>query len=135
MKIEDSEAVFNIGNLPIVYSNQSMLIQVIQNLVSNAIKFRKAETPPKIKISSVENEISYTVTITDNGIGIPEDQLKRIFIIFQRLHPRGSYKGTGIGLAICKKIIKKLGGEIWVKSTVDVGTSFTFTIPKVNMEF
>ena len=135
MKIEESEAVFNIGELPIVYSNQSMLIQVVQNLVSNAIKFRKSETAPKIKISSVENEISYTVTITDNGIGIPEDQLKRIFIIFQRLHPRGSYKGTGIGLAICKKIVKKLGGEIWVKSTVDVGTSFTFTIPKVNMEF
>jgi len=135
VKIDESNTNFQIGNMPIVYSNQSLLIQLIQNIISNAIKFRKSDVAPKIKISSEENEISYILTITDNGIGIPEDQLKRIFIIFQRLHPRGTYEGTGIGLAICKKIIKKLGGQIWVKSTVDVGTSFTFTIPKVTMEF
>ena len=121
--------------MPIVYSNQSLLIQLVQNLISNAIKFSKVGLPPKIKLSSDENEFSYIFSITDNGIGIPEDQLKRIFIIFQRLHPRGTHEGTGIGLAICKKIVKKLGGEIWVKSTVDVGTTFTFSIPKVNMQF
>ncbi len=134
-KISDSQATFNIDSLPYVYSNQSLLIQLVQNLISNAIKFRKTGTAPKIRISSEEDEISYIVTITDNGIGIPDNQLKRIFIIFQRLHPRGMHDGTGIGLAICKKIIKKLGGDLWVKSTVDVGTSFSFSIPKVNMEF
>jgi len=135
VKIEESNTSFQIGNMPIVYSNQSLLIQLVQNIISNAIKFKKADVAPKIKISGEEDEISYILTITDNGIGIPEEQLKRIFIIFQRLHSRGTYEGTGIGLAICKKVIKKLGGEIWVKSTVKVGTSFTFTIPKVTMEF
>jgi len=75
--------------MPIVYSNQSLLIQLVQNIISNAIKFKKADVAPKIKISGEEDEISYILTITDNGIGIPEEQLKRIFIIFQRLHSRG----------------------------------------------
>lgn len=135
IKIEESAATFNIGAMPIVYSNQSLLIQLVQNLISNAIKFKKANTTPTIKISSEEDEISYIISITDNGIGIPKDQLKRIFIIFQRLHPRETHEGTGIGLAICKKIVKKIGGEIWVKSTVNVGTTMSFSIPKVGMEF
>jgi len=135
VKIEDSKTSFDIGTLPIVYSNQSLLIQLVQNLLSNAIKFSKANVAPAIKISSEEDEISYNISITDNGIGIPKDQLKRIFIIFQRLHPRETHEGTGIGLAICKKIVKKLGGEIWVKSTVNVGTSVSFSIPKISMEF
>jgi len=135
LKIEDTKADVQIGKMPIVYSNQSLLIQLVQNLTSNALKFSKSNVNPRIKISSEEDEISYIFSITDNGIGIPEDQIKRIFIIFQRLHPRGTHPGTGIGLAICKKIVKKLGGDIWVKSTVDVGTTFSFSIPKVNMEF
>jgi len=135
IKIEESAATFNIGAMPIVYSNQSLLIQLVQNLISNAIKFKKANTTPTIKISSEEDEISYIISITDNGIGIPKNQLKRIFIIFQRLHPRETHEGTGIGLAICKKIVKKIGGEIWVKSTVNVGTTMSFSIPKVGMEF
>ena len=135
LKIEDSNTTVQVDNLPIVYSNQSLLIQLVQNLISNAMKFCKADVAPRIKITSEEDEISYIFSITDNGIGIPQDQLKRIFIIFQRLHPRGTHEGTGIGLAICKKIVKKLGGEIWVKSTVDVGSTFSFSIPKVSMEF
>ncbi len=135
LKIEESKTDVQIEAMPIVFSNQSLLIQLVQNLISNAMKFSKPNVAPRIKITSDEDEISYIFSITDNGIGIPQNQLKRIFIIFQRLHPRGTHEGTGIGLAICKKIVKKLGGEIWVKSTVDVGSTFSFSIPKVNMEF
>ncbi len=135
LKIEETNTHIEIGRMPIVYSNQALLIQLVQNLINNAIKFSKTDVKPRIKITSSEDEISYIFSITDNGIGIPDNQLKRIFIIFQRLHPRGTHAGTGIGLAIAKKIIKKLGGEIWVKSTVDVGTTFSFSVPKVNMKF
>lgn len=116
--------------LPVVHSVHSLLIQLFQNLLSNAIKFRKEEGQSEIKIFAKEDEDQYTVYISDNGIGIDPEFQERIFIIFQRLHNRAQYEGTGIGLAVCQKIIQKLGGTISVKSQLDEGATFSFTIPK-----
>ena len=102
--------------LPTVKSNQSLLIQLLQNLILNAIKFQKENSVPEILIDHKEDEFSYQISVKDNGIGIPKDQQDRIFIIFQQLHAKNAFEGTGIGLAICKKISKKLGGEIWLES-------------------
>jgi chemotaxis family two-component system sensor kinase Cph1 len=116
--------------LPVVHSVQSLLIQLFQNLISNAIKFRKEDIRPEIKVFSKEDEDQYKIYISDNGIGINPEFQERIFIIFQRLHTRSQYEGTGIGLAVCQKIVQKLGGVISVKSQLDQGATFSFTIPK-----
>ncbi len=128
--IEKSDCKIEIRKLPIVKSNQSLLIQLFQNLILNAIKFHKENSNPEILIDYSEDEFSYQVCVKDNGIGIPEDQKDRIFIIFQQLHAKSAFQGTGIGLAICKKISKKLGGEIWLESDGKTGSSFFFSIPK-----
>jgi signal transduction histidine kinase/tetratricopeptide (TPR) repeat protein len=116
--------------LPVVFSVQSLVIQLFQNLISNAIKFRKKDVQPEIKIFSKEDAEHFTFYISDNGIGINPEFQERIFVIFQRLHSRSQYEGTGIGLAVCQKIVQKLGGVISVKSQLDEGATFSFTIPK-----
>ena len=109
---------------------QHTLIQLFQNLISNAIKFRKADDLPIIKIAAKEEDDHYSISISDNGIGINPEFQERIFVIFQRLHSRSQYEGTGIGLAICQKIVQRLGGTITVKSQLGEGATFTFTLPK-----
>jgi signal transduction histidine kinase len=131
VSIEETQAeIVAETKLPTVYSVQSLLIQLIQNLVSNAIKFRKPDRPPCIHLSSKEDDDHYTIHVMDNGIGIDPEFQERIFVIFQRLHKRSQYEGTGIGLAICQKIVQKLGGVITVHSQLDEGATFSFTIPK-----
>lgn len=131
VSIEETEAKVKVENeLPVVHAVNSLLIQLIQNLISNAIKFRKPEVPPLIRIYSKEDENQYTIYVNDNGIGINPEFQERIFVIFQRLHKRSQYEGTGIGLAICQKIVQKLGGTITVQSQIDEGATFSFTIPK-----
>ncbi len=107
------------------------LQRVFQNLISNAIKFKKPEEPPIIHISSNKDLYNkeYVFSIKDNGIGIEEQYSERIFVIFQRLHTRDVYKGTGIGLSIVKRIIERHGGRIWVESEYGKGSTFYFTIP------
>jgi light-regulated signal transduction histidine kinase (bacteriophytochrome) len=117
------------GQLPIVKGSRTQLLQLFQNIVGNAIKYKSAE-PPKIHISCIEHDADYEFAISDNGIGINPRFFHKIFIIFQRLHNRDHYGGTGIGLAICKKIIEKHGGKIWVESEIGKGSTFYFTLPK-----
>ncbi len=129
--IKESKAEITIDELPNVMGDTRQLQSVFQNLISNAIKFRKCEEPPIIHISSYkdENNNEYVFSIKDNGIGIEEQYMERIFTIFQRLHTREVYKGTGIGLSIVKRIIERHNGRIWVESEYGVGSTFYFTIP------
>ena len=104
--------------------------QVFHNIVSNAIKFR-SDVSVEISIDVQERRNDWLFTVRDNGIGVHEKQLERVFGIFKRLHSRDEYPGTGIGLALVKKIIEGHGGEIWLESEVGVGSTFFFTIPKI----
>jgi light-regulated signal transduction histidine kinase (bacteriophytochrome) len=109
-------------------ADATQLTQLFQNLISNAIKFC-SDQPPQIHISSQRRADTWLFSVQDNGIGIDSEYIDRIFLIFQRLHSRGEYPGTGIGLAICKKIIERHGGSIWVESQPGQGSTFYFTIP------
>lgn len=128
--IEEKNAKIEIGVLPELEVEEPVLRQLFSNLIGNALKYCSKERQPKIKISSLEKEKYWEFKITDNGIGIEEEFKEQIFIIFQRLHQRDEYDGTGIGLAICKKIVDNFGGKIWVDSRPGEGSSFYFTIPK-----
>ncbi len=118
------------NNLPVIYSKPRLLVQVFQNLVGNAIKYTHKGLAPKIEISCLERPNDWLLSVKDNGIGLDPSFSDKIFIIFQRLHPREQYDGTGIGLAIVKKIIEYHGGKIWVDSEEGKGSIFFFTLPK-----
>src|ERR687885_629900 len=107
----------------------TQLRQLFQNLIANGIKFSRPDTPPHVHVSATREPKGWTFVISDNGIGIEAQYLDRIFVLFQRLHSRGEYPGTGIGLAICKKIIERHGGHIDVESEPGKGTTFLFTLP------
>ena len=126
--IEDTEAIITHDDLPQVTANDAQMTQLFQNLIGNAIKFRRDE-PPKIHIGVERGNSEWRFSVTDNGIGIQPEYAKRIFIIFQRLHSREQYPGTGIGLAICKKITEKHDGRIWMVSEPGARTTFYFTLP------
>lgn len=130
-QVEKSGAIIKIGKLPHHIKGYSVELRVLfQNLISNAIKFCKKDTVPKIKIAAKEDNDSWTFSIKDNGIGIESEHKGKIFAIFQRLHGRSEYEGTGIGLAHCQKIIDLHGGKIWLTSEYGKGSIFYFTIPK-----
>ena len=128
--IQETNAEIHIGKLPVVVG-YSYLKSLFQNLLSNALKFKKENVRPVINITARDTGPDHLFTIADNGIGIEEPYKERIFIIFQRLHSRKEYPGTGIGLSICKKIVDLHGGKIWVDSEPGKGSSFNFTIPKL----
>lgn len=127
--IDEVKANITIDHLPIVKGNRTQLLQLFQNLISNAIKYHKEGTP-SIAIHYTEQEEDHLFEIKDNGIGIDPAFHEKIFVIFHRLHSRSEYTGTGIGLAICKKIIERHNGKIWVKSALGQGSSFFFTLSK-----
>ncbi|MEL7670220.1 PAS domain S-box protein [Methanobacterium sp.] len=129
--IERSRAEITHDSLPVVFGDESQLLLLLQNLITNAIKFRKENEPPRIHISAVKDpeKNEYVFSIADNGIGIEEQYFGRIFTIFQRLHTREEYQGTGIGLSVAKRIVERHGGMIWVESEFGEGSTFYFTIP------
>ncbi len=129
-KITEAHATISQGYLPKVLSNTEQLTQLFQNLIANALKFRSDKRSPTVHVSAEETEHEWTFAVADNGIGMEQEHLGRIFQLFQRLNSAEAYPGTGIGLATCKKIVEHHGGRIWVESHIDVGSTFYFTLPK-----
>jgi len=126
--IADVGATITHDPLPSVSGDDAQLLQVFQNLIQNAVKFRRAE-PPRIHVSAVKEKNEWIFSVRDNGIGIESQHYGRIFVIFQRLHKRSQYEGTGMGLAIVKKVVERHQGRIWVESEPGKGATFYFTIP------
>jgi light-regulated signal transduction histidine kinase (bacteriophytochrome) len=126
--IEDYNALITSADLPVIMADRGQLIQLMQNLIGNAIKFR-GDAAPHVHVSAKLQEKAWRVSVQDNGIGISPEYHERVFEIFQRLHALDEYQGTGIGLAISRRIVERHGGEIWVESEPGEGASFYFTIP------
>jgi light-regulated signal transduction histidine kinase (bacteriophytochrome) len=129
VSIEESGAEIVRDPLPTIRADSMQLALIFQNLIGNALKFRTPDRPPKIQISACQEDGHWQFSVKDNGIGFEQQYEEKIFLIFQRLHGRGQYPGTGIGLAICKRIIERHGGKIWATSTPGEGTIFYFTLP------
>jgi light-regulated signal transduction histidine kinase (bacteriophytochrome) len=127
--IEESKAIITNEELPMVRADASQLMQMFLNLLANAIKFR-GENFPHIHVSARDEEREWVFSVRDNGIGIERRYADRVFVIFQRLHTRQEYPGTGIGLAVCKRIAERHGGKIWLESEPGKGSTFFFTVPK-----
>jgi len=125
--IEERCVVLTHDPLPTLMADKSQITQLLQNLIGNAIKFNR-EKPPRIHVSAEQKSFKWIFSIRDNGIGIDPQYAERIFEIFQRLHTREEYPGTGIGLAICKKVVERHGGHIWVESQLGMGSTFHFTM-------
>lgn len=126
--IKESNAEIKSDDLPELTADPNLIAKLFQHLISNAIKFKNND-PLKINISVEKLDSAYRFAVQDNGIGIPKEYFEKIFVIFQRLHSKNKYPGTGIGLALCKKIVEQHGGTMWVESEVDKGATFYFTIP------
>ncbi|GAB3020713.1 hypothetical protein GCM10027284_45110 [Cyclobacterium sediminis] len=133
-RIRESEAIVKCNTLPRILSYKTPIFQVFYNLIGNALKYRNEKEKPVIEIKCEEKVVFWQFSVVDNGIGIDPTHHDTIFTIFKRLHGKGKYEGTGMGLAIVRKIIDNLGGEVWVESKKDEGSKFYFTIPKTNPE-
>ena len=128
MNLEEAGAQIRYGNLPEVLGDRGQLIQLLQNLLGNAIKFQAPGVQPEVDITAQAEDDMWHFVVQDNGIGISQDHLQAIFGIFRRLHAAEKYPGTGIGLSICKKIVERHGGRIWVESEANRGSAFRFLL-------
>lgn len=128
LKVAETGAEICIGPMPVVRADPSQLAQVFQNLIGNALTFRSSE-PPRIRVGAVEEKGAVRFSVSDNGIGIAPEYHDRIFQMFQRLHPRDRYPGSGIGLAIIQRIVERHGGRVWLESAEGEGSTFFFTLP------
>ncbi|HVI06717.1 MAG TPA: ATP-binding protein [Candidatus Binatia bacterium] len=126
--IAESGVTISCDDLPTIWSDRTQISQVFQNLIGNAIKFRGKEKP-RISVAAGKDGEVWRFSVSDNGIGIPREHTENIFAVFHRLHTRSEYPGNGIGLSICKKIIERQGGRIWVEAVPGGGSNFQFTIP------
>jgi light-regulated signal transduction histidine kinase (bacteriophytochrome) len=126
--IEENQAVVTNDDLPPIMADQSQMVQLFQNLIGNAIKFRSDQSP-RIHVSAEQKGNEWVFSVEDNGIGIDPQFKERIFVVFKRLHQKEEYPGTGMGLAICKKIVERHGGRMWVESELQKGSTFYFSIP------
>ncbi len=127
---DDDNCTISYSNLPRIIANKTQVYQLFQNIINNAVKYRKPNIAPVISVTAEDKISHWQFTIADNGIGIEKRHLNKVFEIFQRLHRRGEYNGSGIGLSICKTIVERHGGNIWVTSEKDKGSSFHFTLQK-----
>jgi len=127
--ISKADAEITSDELPVTFADKDQMVRVFQNLIGNALKFHREGLKPKIHISARKEDGEYIFSISDNGIGLEEQYSNQIFEVFKRLHAIGEYHGTGIGLAIVKRIIDRHGGRVWVESEPCVGSTFYFTIP------
>ena len=127
--IVESGALIVYANLPMIEADETKLTQVFQNLIGNAIRFRKPDVTPKVTIGTIQRSNEWVFTIADDGIGFEEKYTDRIFQVFQRLHGVGKYPGNGIGLAICKRIVEHHGGKLWARSKEGEGAIFSFSLP------
>jgi light-regulated signal transduction histidine kinase (bacteriophytochrome) len=116
-------------NLPTVMADDTHMRQLFQNLLSNALKFHAQDRPPEIHVTATTDETDHVIKVKDNGIGIDEKYRAKVFAVFQRLNAKQAYEGTGIGLAVCKKIVERYGGTIDIESTLGEGTTFIITLP------
>ena len=130
LEIGENHASITHDPLPEVCVQKTQFIQVFQNLVDNAIKFRRAEVPPEVHVSVSPLDAMWKFSIRDNGIGIRQQYFEKIFVLFERLHTRETFSGTGLGLALCKRVVEGHGGTIWVESEIDKGSTFHFTVPR-----
>ncbi|MCB1652178.1 MAG: PAS domain S-box protein [Alphaproteobacteria bacterium] len=128
--IEETEASVRIGDLPVIHVNPVRFLRLMQNLIGNAVKYRREDVRPDIRVEVEDRGREWLFSVSDNGIGMKEEYLQQIFIIFKRLHGKKDYQGTGIGLAACKKIVEGFEGKIWAESRPGEGSTFYFTVPK-----
>lgn len=128
----ETGAVVRRDPLPTLMADGRKIGQVLQNLISNSLKFRSS-APPEVRITSELREDEWVIGVHDNGIGFEPQYAHRIFEMFERLHSVGQYPGSGIGLALCKRIVEEHGGRIWAESTPDIGSSFYFTLPGMGL--
>ena len=126
--IDEAGAKITYTELPVVKADPSQLGQLFQNLITNALKYRGSD-PPEISITAERQGINWIFTVADNGIGFEMEYAEKIFLIFQRLHGRDVYSGTGIGLALCRRIVERHRGRIWATSELGCGSQFHFTLP------
>jgi PAS domain S-box-containing protein len=131
--IQEKNAKIDIGNLPDIVANKTAITQLLQNLIGNALKYQPDKQIPHIQIKADQTHAGWLFSVADNGLGIIESQREKVFEVFQRLHSKQKFTGTGIGLSICKKIVERLGGKIWVEANLPQGCLFKFVIPFVQL--
>ena len=129
-QIEEKNGQIDVDNLPELTTRRSAVQQIFQNLIGNALKYSKGDVAPHVHVSVISLPNVWRFKISDNGIGINKEYFEKIFVIFQRLHNKNEYSGTGVGLAVAKKVVEQIGGSIWIESEEGVGSTFYFTIPK-----
>lgn len=127
--VEESEAEIEVGDLPVIVGDRTQFVMLWQNLIGNSLKFRSPGRRPHVRIEAEERDGEWSMTLTDNGIGIAPNFADKIFVIFQRLHHRDAYGGTGIGLALCRKIVEQHQGKIWLDTEHAEGARFHITLP------